>query len=217
MNWLKDCPVQFKPHYFRRYVDDIFLLFDERDKIKKFWRYLNSKHKNIKFTYEEEENDVLSFLDIKITRINGKFCTSIYRKKTFSGVYLNYESFLPITYKRGLICTLLHRTFTICSDYKILHDEISKLKTIWQKNKFPLHFIDRCIKQFFNKLLVKKKAKKDNPQKKELSITLTFLGKQSLELKKKLLGIFHQYAPSVKLKFLFSSPYRLKNGFTSKE
>ena len=55
--WLSDCPVQFKPKFFRRYVDDIFLLFDDCDQVKKFLRYMNSRHKNMKFTYEEEQND----------------------------------------------------------------------------------------------------------------------------------------------------------------
>ena len=25
--WLRNCPSDFKPHYYRRYVDDIFVLF----------------------------------------------------------------------------------------------------------------------------------------------------------------------------------------------
>ena len=51
-NWLNNCPVQFKPTFFRRYVDDIFLLFDSHDHIKKFLKYMNSLHRNINFTYE---------------------------------------------------------------------------------------------------------------------------------------------------------------------
>jgi hypothetical protein len=92
--WLNDCPVQFKPKFFRRYVDDVFLLFDNRDQVKKFLKYMNSRHRNIRFTYEEEQNDALAFLDIKITRSPEGFTTSVYRKKTFSGVYLNFGSFL---------------------------------------------------------------------------------------------------------------------------
>ena len=116
-NWLNDCPIQFKPTYYRRYVDDIFLMFQERSHIKKFLRYMNSRHTNMNFTVEEEVDNSLPFLDIKITREGGKLTTSIYRKKTFSGVYVNYNSFLPRDYKRGLISTLLHRAYTICSDY----------------------------------------------------------------------------------------------------
>ena len=42
--WLKDCPVQFAPKYYRRYVDDIFLLFKAKDHVKKFFCYMNSRH-----------------------------------------------------------------------------------------------------------------------------------------------------------------------------
>ena len=76
--WLNDCPVQFKPKFFRRYVDDVFLLFDNRDQVKKFLRYLNSRHRNIRFTYEEEQNDTLASFDIKITRGPECFTTSAY-------------------------------------------------------------------------------------------------------------------------------------------
>ena len=84
LNWLNECPVQFKPKFFRRYVDHIFLLFDRRDQVKKFLCYLNSRHPNIKFTLEEEENDILSFQDVKITREDGKSTTSTFKKKTFN-------------------------------------------------------------------------------------------------------------------------------------
>ena len=40
---------------------------------------------------------------------SNKLITSLYRKKTFSGVYMNYNSFLPVKYKKGLIHTLLFR------------------------------------------------------------------------------------------------------------
>ena len=28
--WLDKCPFQFKPKYYRRYVDDIFLMFEKK-------------------------------------------------------------------------------------------------------------------------------------------------------------------------------------------
>ena len=38
------------------------------------------------FTYEIEENNNLVFLDVLVTR-EEKFCTSLYRKPTFSGLF----------------------------------------------------------------------------------------------------------------------------------
>ena len=48
--WLKNCPCEFKPVIYKRYVDDTFLLFRSKDHIEKFRYYLNCKHPNIKFT-----------------------------------------------------------------------------------------------------------------------------------------------------------------------
>ena len=87
--WLNDCPEDFKPVYYRRYVDDIFALFRSPDHLEKFTNYLNSKHKNIKFTYEKESNNSLPFLDILILRSENGFKISVYHKPTFSGVYSN--------------------------------------------------------------------------------------------------------------------------------
>ena len=216
-NWLNDCPIQFKPTYYRRYVDDIFLMFQERSHVKKFLRYMNSRHTNMNFTVEEEVDNSLPFLDIKITREGGKLTTSIYRKKTFSGVYVNYNSFLPRDYKRGLISTLLHRAYTICSDYNKLHQEISRLKTIWQKNSYPLSFVDRCVKKFLDKLFVKRTSPKPISTKKEVLICTEFLGKISILMKKKLQQIFKECGKGIDLHIVFKSSNRLRNAFSFKD
>ena len=63
--WMPDCPIDYKPISYRRYVDDTFLLFSSELPVTKFLNYMNSKHWDIKFTIEREENNSLSFLDIK--------------------------------------------------------------------------------------------------------------------------------------------------------
>ena len=103
--WLENYPSHFKPIVYRRFVDDTFLLFRSKYYVEKFRNYLNKQHINIKFISEIEENNSLSFLDIKISHEHKKFVTSVYRKPTFSGVFTNFESFIPDTYKRGLIET----------------------------------------------------------------------------------------------------------------
>ena len=82
---------------------------------------MNSKYKNIKFTFETEDSNNFSFLDVKITRKNKRFVTSIFRRATFSGVYTNYDSFILETYKIGLVHTLLLRVLKICSSMENVH------------------------------------------------------------------------------------------------
>ena len=56
--WLEKFPLQFRRKYYRRYVQKIFLMFESRDHVKKFVKYMNSHHPNIQFTCEEESNKI---------------------------------------------------------------------------------------------------------------------------------------------------------------
>ena len=74
-----------------------------------------TKHPSIRLKFEKENQLTLSFLDLKIIRNIQKksFETSLYRRKsTFSGVFINFKNFIPMTYKFGL-CELF-RCFSIC-------------------------------------------------------------------------------------------------------
>ena len=127
--WLKDYPHSLKPVFYRRYLDHMLVLFSSLDQAEKFKKYISSKHPNINFSLEKENYSRLSFLNISIFREKGKF-VSVYRKKTFSGVYTNFNSFIPETYKTGLIKSLLFRYFSLCSNFVKFHHEISILKSI---------------------------------------------------------------------------------------
>ena len=77
--------------YYRRYVDDIICCFRNSNDARLFFEYLNSCHPNIKFTMETEERDQLPFLDVLLSKQSvsdrqGSFITSVYRKKTFTGL-----------------------------------------------------------------------------------------------------------------------------------
>ena len=197
-------------------MDDTFILFSSEDHVKKFHKYINSRHKNMVFTFEVEKNNSLAFLDVLITREETNFCTSLYRKPTFSGLYSNFKSFMPDSYKKGLIYTLLHRAFVLCCSWDKFHSEVCFLKEIFRKNLFPEFFIDRCVKIFLDKLFTVKKVITTVP-KKEVRICLPFLGKQSFELRKKLTKIVATHFPQCKLNVIFNSNNRLRNFFNFKD
>ena len=174
--WLKNCPYEFKPVIYKRYDDDTFLLFRSKDHIENFRCYLDCQHPIIKFTSEMEENNSILFLDIKIRRVNNSFSTSIYRKVTFSGVFTNFESFVPVSYKSSLIFTLLFRAFKLCFNFELFHQEIINFKDIFKRNGYPCNFIDVCIKRFLNNIFIDKKVYALAP-KKELLCCYHLLGK----------------------------------------
>ena len=53
-------------------------------------------------------------------------------------------------------------------DYNTLHNEIEYLKSVWQRNSFPLFFIDSCIKKFLDKLFISSRPSNNVLDKKEI-------------------------------------------------
>ena len=214
--WLNECPLDFKPKFYRRYVDDIFILVENIDHIHKFQDYLNSKHPNINFTTEIETNNKLPFLDNLIERKSDNFVTSVYRKATFTGVYTHYQSFLPSVYKIGLLSTLLFRYFSICSNFVLFHLEVLEFKKIFLKNGYPSSTIDYCIRKFLDKIFIKKVVKQTVP-KKEFFIVLPYLGTLSDKIKKQMNNIFQQTVPWGKLNICFKTHSRMSHLFRFKD
>ena len=126
---------------------------------------------------------IFSFLDVKITRENKRFLTSIFWNASFSGVFTDYDSFIDDTYKITLVHTLLFRFFKICSKYGKFSHTSELLGSIFKCNNYPVNIIDQCIKTFRHKLYVPEQIAPTVP-KKELIIVLPYLGTFSLNLKK---------------------------------
>ena len=59
--WLNKCPEEFKPVFYRRHVDDIFVFPRNEEHLQLFLNYFNSRHENITFTSEKEINNKLLF------------------------------------------------------------------------------------------------------------------------------------------------------------
>ena len=112
---------------------------------------MNKQHPNIKFTFEKQQNNQISFLDILIKNNGENFSTTIFRKTTAIGLFTNYLSFAPLSYKIGLVKTLIHRAFKICSNWCLFQDEVNNIKKYLGKNSYPMNSIDREIKTYLEK------------------------------------------------------------------
>ena len=105
---------------------------------------LQSRSLNFSMPWDKLKYNQLLFLDILITNIKIKILTNIYRKTTFTGQYLHYQSFCSTKRKVNLIKTQYHRAYQISS--KELHNlEVERIKTI-KKNRNPLDLMKKIIK-----------------------------------------------------------------------
>ena len=133
----------------------------------------------------KEKDGKMSFLDVEISRENGKFVTTVYRKPTFSSVYTHFESFLPSSQKFGMFYTLVYRCFTLCSDWSKFHRELVTSKESFQRNGYPKSFIDKCFKNFLDRLHIIK-LNSATVKKKALLLVLPYLGPISLQVRIKI-------------------------------
>ena len=116
---------------------------------------LNSLHPSLKFTNEIETNNSLPFLYVLVTKSDNKFITSVYRKPTFTGQYIHWNSFGPKQRKTNLIDTLTHRALKICSKSTLKH-ELENIRSILVKNGYP-----EFLKNFYVSNKALKKAQKN--------------------------------------------------------
>ena len=134
-----------KPIFYKRYVDDIFVIFESESDADAFYSYLNTRHENIKFTFEKEKDNKLPFLDILINNNESDLQTLVFHKITYTGLLLNYFSFVPNCYKLGLIKTLVDQMYRINNSWTGFDKYLKDVKNILKKNQYPLKMIDHIV------------------------------------------------------------------------
>ncbi len=91
------------PKIWKRYVDDTFVILSKHS-ARSFLGHINNINEAIQFTADSEnENSELPFLDCLIMRnLDGTLDTTVYRKPTNTGRYLNFHSCHSSATKQGL-------------------------------------------------------------------------------------------------------------------
>ena len=122
-DWIENCKGS-KILFCRRYVDDTFCVFEREQDAVSFYNYINSQHPNIRFTMEREVDNKLTFLDVLVNNNPLNLQTSVFRKKTFTGLLTNYFSFTSFSYKMGLVRTLVDRVYKINNSWLGFHKDV---------------------------------------------------------------------------------------------
>ena len=137
------------PKLWRRYVDDVFSIV-RRDQVNNLLQHLNAQHPNITFTTEMEKDHKLPFMDVSVHRVQNRLRTSVYRKPTHTGRYLNFESNHTNTAKRSVIHSLIDRMEYVTLEGEDAKDkEMEQIERDLQMNGFPTLFIQNTTKRRF--------------------------------------------------------------------
>ena len=134
-----------------------FLKFLKKNEIAGKLEEINNIHPSLEFTHEEEnENEnYIAFLDMKITRSNGTLNSTWYTKPTDTGLTMNFHAVAPLKYKISVVSGFVHRIFRACSSWKNFHTSLTKAITILQNNQYPLSFIEPIIKRTIELIITK--------------------------------------------------------------
>ena len=189
---------------YRRYIDDIICLFNCEVDAMKIFDYLNSKHPNIKFTFEKQNGGKFTFLDILISNESDNFCRTVFHKKTSISLYTNFTSFAPFSYKIGSIKTFLHRAFEISSSWNFFDQEKRKIKNLLMNNLHPSCLMDKEIKTFLgNKFTTKENTNIDHNNKSVSYHKLPYIRSYSNSTKKKMYELCKTFCKKTNVRIVF--------------
>ena len=122
--------MNFKPIIYTWSSDNIFTVIST-DKIQEFIDVFNSIEDSIKFTSEIEVDRILNYLDLSIIKSkNGNIRTNWYKTPTFSGQYLNYNSYHPFAEKIGCVKNLIDRGIKL-SYVEFRKENLTQIREVW--------------------------------------------------------------------------------------
>lgn len=145
LNKLKDDVFVYK-----RYVDDVFLVV-KKDSVTHILQCFNSFHHRIQFTLEQENNRVLNFLDVAVTRNQCKLSYNWYTKPSWTGRYLNFFADLPSKYKKSTISALSSRALRLTTPQG-RERQLNKVRHTMSVNNYPLSFTNKVISKEIHKI-----------------------------------------------------------------
>ena len=129
--------------------------------------------------------------------------TSVYRKRTFTGTCLQWDSFCPVKYKVGLVRCLVNRAFRICSNAK-LNNELEFLKELFLNYGYPIGVANK----FVSRRAVIDDGKVNAGQR--VVFRLPYVGERHCDLERRVWSVVHRAFDDVNV----VTVYNVRRAFT---
>ena len=121
-------------------------------------------------------------------------------------------------YKTGLIKCLLNRSWRICSDLKLFHLEVLKIKVILRRNDYPNKVIDREVERFISDKYKEDRTRdKEIEDKKTLFLSLPYFGEFAEDFRVKLNRMVNTSFSKIDLIIALRAPKTIGNLFSFKD
>ena len=176
------------PNFYNRYVDDTLTKQRNLESAESFLSTLNNCHPSLSFTMEVEVDGKIPFIGMDVTKKDGQLETKVYIKPTNTGLLLHYQSHVDKRYKRSLITTMLDRSYRLSSSWQHFSNECERLKTVFDRLKYPSRLVDSTISSFINRQYKATNQEPELSKQKVVRIALPFKDQKSADFVKKQLA-----------------------------
>jgi hypothetical protein len=125
------------------------------DSLEALNRFIDEMKVNscLNFTSELMTEGQLHFLDVNLSvQENGTIKRGVYVKPTDKGNYVNFDSFLPMSYKISLIKTLVHRAYKITSNWESFDVEMKRITQNLINSNYPISVIEKVMNKTIESL-----------------------------------------------------------------
>ena len=170
----------------------------------------------MKFTSETEENNAISFLDITVTKELNNFTTSVYRKKTFTGLGTNFLSYIPLKFKISCLSTLIYRAYHLSSSYIYFNAELDFLKNFFIDNCFPPSLFYKHVRLFLDKLY-DNRIKAPTVSKQKLYVKFPYYGYITDKIASDLNSFLTKFYPQLQITIACVNNFSIQSFFNHKE
>ena len=107
---------QFVIPFYRRYIDDIFMIWLRYDGDDELWEEFKTEMDEYGLVWDfSSRSDTATFLDLNLTIVNGRLETTLFEKALNLHLYIPPKSAHPPGVLMGLIMGMIFRIFTLCS------------------------------------------------------------------------------------------------------
>lgn len=134
------------PRVWCRYVDDVFAVV-KKEHINIVLEKLNSISRHIKFTLEIEKDNKLPFLDLEISKEDGRLSFDIYRKNTTVERFITSDSYHHPSHKYASLNSMVHRLCNTPLSAENHQKELSYIKHLADVNGFDHSIVDNILRR----------------------------------------------------------------------
>jgi hypothetical protein len=134
---VKHCLEYKEITYYKRYVDDILIVFD-KNKIDEdtIHNNINNTDEQLEFKISREENETINYLDLSINRKTNNMNLNIYRKPTYIDIGIHFSSSHPYDHKLAAFKYYINRMITMPITEQAVKQEWSKILKMAYNNGF---------------------------------------------------------------------------------